>query len=273
MEKVRSKDGTLIALDRVGAGPALVLVDGALCYRASGPSGPLAKLLAPSFTVLTYDRRGRGESTDTQPYAIAREVEDLEAVIDAAGGSAFVYGISSGAALALDAAAALGPKVKQVVAYEVPCIVDSTRKALPADYVERMDALLAAGERGAAVKHFMTKGVGLPAIVAFIMQLTPAWSKLKSVAPTLAYDTALTRPLQEGRALSPERWKRVSVPAVTIDGGKSPAWMRNGMKAVAEVVPNAVYRTLPGQTHMLDARAIAPVLVEIFGGPSARLEA
>jgi pimeloyl-ACP methyl ester carboxylesterase len=269
MEQTRSKDGTVIAFERAGSGPPLVLVDGALCYRASGPAGPLAKLLVEHFTVLHYDRRGRGDSTNTLPYAPARELEDLEAVIDAAGGTAFVYGSSSGAVLALDAAAALGAKVKKVVAFEAPCFVDDTRPPLASDYVDRMNALIAADDRGAAVKHFLTKGVGLSPLLAFFISLTPGWKKLKAVAPTLAYDVALTEPLQRGRPLPTERWKGVTAPALVVDGSKSPTWMRNATKAVASIVPGAAYRTLPGQTHMLEPRAIAPVLIEwLLGAPT-----
>src|SRR5258706_1839916 len=154
MSTVKSKDGTVIAYDKSGTGQPVILVDGALCYRASGPSGPLAAELSPHFTVFTYDRRGRGESGDTLPYAVEREVEDIEALINAAGGSAFVYGISSGAALALEAATCL-KGIKKLALYESPYIVDDSLPPRPNDFVARMDALIAAGRRGDAVKSFM----------------------------------------------------------------------------------------------------------------------
>src|SRR5271165_875630 len=151
MNKVTSKDGTPIAFDKIGQGPALILVDGALCYRASGPNGPLAAMLAPHFTVYTYDRRGRGDSGNTLPYAVEREVEDIDALIQEAGGSAFVYGISSGAALALEAANR-GLAVKKLALYEAPFVVDSSRSPLPDDLVAQANRLIAANRRGDAVK-------------------------------------------------------------------------------------------------------------------------
>src|SRR6266850_5741744 len=172
MEKVHSKDGTPIAFDRSGEGPPIILVDGALCYRASGPSGPLAALLAQNFTVFTYDRRGRGDSGNTASYAVEREVEDIEALVHEAGGSAFVYGISSGAALALEASNR-GLAIKKLALYEAPFIVDDSRPPIPDDYLARLNGLLASDRRGDAVKLFM-KLVGVPAIFVAIMRFMPA---------------------------------------------------------------------------------------------------
>lgn len=146
MKKVLSKDGTPIAFDRSGKGPPIILVDGALCYRASGPMGPLAALLARHFTVFTYDRRGRGDSGDTAPYAVEREVEDIEALINEAGGSAVVYGISSGAALALEAANR-GLAIKKLVLYEAPFIVDDSHPPIPKDFLARLNELIGSDRR------------------------------------------------------------------------------------------------------------------------------
>jgi pimeloyl-ACP methyl ester carboxylesterase len=168
MEKVQSSDGTSIAFDRSGEGPPIIFVDGALCYRASGPMRPLAALLAPHFTVFTYDRRGRGDSGDTAPYAVEREVEDIKALITAAGGSAFVYGVSSGAALALEAANRV-LAIKKLALYEAPFIVDDSRPALPEDFLARLHERLASGRRGDAVRQFM-KAVGVPAIFVALMR-------------------------------------------------------------------------------------------------------
>lgn len=187
---VVSSDGTIIAFDRSGEGPPIILVDGELCYRASGPNGPLAELLAPHFTVFTYDRRGRGDSGDTPPYAVDREVEDLEALINEAGGSAYVYGISSGAALALEAANR-GLAIKKLALYEAPFVVDDSRPPVPEDYLPQVDKLIAADRRGDAVKLFMRKGVRVPAVFVTMMQFMPAWSKLKGVAHTLPYDAEI----------------------------------------------------------------------------------
>jgi pimeloyl-ACP methyl ester carboxylesterase len=261
---VTSADGTTIAFDRVGSGPPVILVDGALCYRAAGPAGPLAKELAPHFTVYTYDRRGRGDSGDTGPYAVDREVEDLHALVDRAGGSAFVYGISSGAALALEAANR-GIAVDKLALYEAPFVVDGTRDPVGAEYVARMDRL-AATDPGGAVKHFMRNGVGLPAPVVTMIRLMPGWSKLKGVAHTLPYDTALTVCWQRGEDLPRDRWTAVTMPTLVVAGSKSHEWIRNGMTQLAGVLPNARHHTLDGQTHMVKPGALAPVLREFFTG-------
>lgn len=263
MSTIISRDGTSIAYDKAGKGPALILVDGALCYRTSGPSGPLAALLAQHFTVFTYDRRGRGDSTDTKPYAIEREVEDIEALIHEAGGSAYVYGISSGAALALEAANRL-PAITKLALYEAPFVIDNSRTPVPEEYLAQLDGLIATNRRSAAVKHFMRKGVGLPAVLVAIMPLMPAWSKLKAVAHTLHYDTILTVDNQRGQSLTANRWSSVKVPTLVAVGGKSPAWMRNAMQSLASGLPNAKHQTLEGQTHMVKPGALAPVLTEFF---------
>jgi pimeloyl-ACP methyl ester carboxylesterase len=263
MGTVTSSDGTAIAYDRSGEGPPVILVDGALCYRAMGPNAPLAALLAERFTVFTYDRRGRGDSGDTAPYAVEREVDDLAALIDEAGGSACVYGISSGAALALEAAHR-GLPIDRLVAYEAPFIVDDSRAPIPAGYAAELDALLAAGRRGDAVRLFMRQ-VGLPRILVALMRLMPAWGKLKGVAHTLPYDAATLRGLQAGEPLPADRFSAVTTPTLALVGGKSPAWLHHGMRALAEVLPNAQLRVLEGQTHMVKAKALAPVLVDFFG--------
>ena len=262
MNKVLSKDGTTIAFDWSGKGPPVILVDGALCYRASGPMGPLAALLAEKFTVFTYDRRGRGESGNTMPYAVEREVEDIEALIKEAGGSAYVYGISSGAALALEAANH-GLPIKKLALYEAPFIVDDSRPPIAPDFVAQLNALISADRRGDAVKLFM-KLVGVPGIFIAIMRFMPAWKKLKGIAHTLPYDITIVQDNQRGTPLPDKRWVSVKAPTLVVDGGKSPAWMRNGMRALAAVLPNAKLRTLEGQTHMVKPKALAPVLMEFF---------
>jgi len=259
---VLSKDGTTIAFDREGKGPPLILVDGALCYRASGPARPLAKLLTSQFTVITYDRRGRGESTDTTPYAIAREVEDLEALIREAGGWAYVYGISSGAALAMEAATRVSG-IRKLVLYEAPFIVDDTHSPLPSDFMTQLKASIAANQPGDAVKLFLRR-VGVPAFGVAIMRLMPVWKKLTAVGHTLPYDITLIQDLSHCKPLPQEKWASASMPVLVADGGKSPQWMRNAMHAWSEVLPNAKHRTLPGQTHMLKPEVIAPVLKEFF---------
>ena len=264
MPTVQSKDGTSIAYEKKGTGPSVLVVDGALCYRASGPSGPLAELLQPHFTVYTYDRRGRGESGDTQPYAVEREIEDIEALISEAGGSAFVYGISSGAALALEAASRL-KGIQKLALYEIPYVVDNSIPPQPDDYLAQMDGLIASNRQGDAVRLFM-KTVGVPAFFVAIMRFMPAWSKLKGIAHTLPYDFRILGDNRAGKPLDGEKWSSATMTTLVMDGGKSPDWMRNAMQAVAKVLPNAQYRTLDRQTHMLKPEALTPVLIEFFNG-------
>jgi pimeloyl-ACP methyl ester carboxylesterase len=265
MSTTVSADGTKIAYTRAGSGPALVLVDGAMCYRGSSPNDDLAKELAAHFTVYTYDRRGRGESTDTTPYAVEREVEDLDALVKEAGGAALLFGISSGAALALEAVDH-GLPVTMLALYEPPFILDHTRKPVKADYATRLDEAVAAGKRGKAVKMFMTEGVGLGGVTVAMMRIMPFWSKLKRVAHTIPYDTAVVGDHQSGNPLPVPAWPEVKIPTLAIDGRKSPEWMRNGVASLAKTLPSAKHETLPGQTHIVQAAALAPVLTAFFRG-------
>jgi pimeloyl-ACP methyl ester carboxylesterase len=259
--QVLSKDGTAIAFDRIGAGPAVILIDGALCYRGMGQSGKLANLMAQRFTVFTYDRRGRGASSDTAPYAVEREVEDIEALLSEAGGTASVWGISSGAVLALDAANRL-KGINKLALYEPPFIVDDSRSTTEDDWV-RIGEAVAADRRSDAVRIFL-KSVGVPGFFITLMRLMPMWSKLKAIAHTLPYDGAIVRDNQRGKPLLANRWASITVPALVMDGGNSPAWMRHGNQSLVSVLPNAQYRTLEGQTHMLKPKVHAPLLVEFF---------
>ena len=188
MEKVFSKDGTPIAFDRVGSGPAFILVDGALCYRGSGPMAPLAAPLAPHFTVFTYDRRGRGDSGDKAPYAVEREVEDIDALIKVAGGSALVCGVSSGAALALEAANRGSGSSESWPSTRRRSSSTTLARPVPEDIVPQLQRLVDADRRSDAVRLFM-KIVGVPAVFIALMRFMPAWSKLKGVAHTLPYDS------------------------------------------------------------------------------------
>jgi pimeloyl-ACP methyl ester carboxylesterase len=262
--KARSKDGTAIAYDRAGQGPAIIAVDGAISHRAINQAAAgITSLLAPRFTVFTYDRRGRGESGDTAPYAVEREVEDLAALILEAGGSAFVVGGSSGAVLALEAAAQ-GLPITKLALFEPPFVVDDTRPAMPKDYVKQLNQFLAAGRPGDAVELFMTKAVGIPAEIAAGMRNAPIWPAMESVARTLPYDGAVMGDTVLGRPLANTRWAAVAVPTLVMDGGASPAWLRNAARALVELLPNAERRTLEGQTHEVDPKVLAPVLEEFF---------
>lgn len=261
MTIVRSKDRTAIAFERIGNGLPLILVDGALCYRGMGQTAELAELLARDFTVFTYDRRGRGKSADTAPYAVEREIEDLAAVLQEAGGEAFVWGMSSGAVLALDSAARLRG-IRKLALYEAPLVVDDSRTTTGDDWRQIGEAV-AADRRNDAVRIFL-KSVGVPAPFVALMRLMPMWSKLKAVAHTLPYDGAIVEDNQRGKALPSSRWASVTVPTLVMDGGKSAGWMRRANAALANVLPNAEYRTLEGQTHMLKPKTHAPVLTKFF---------
>lgn len=256
--EVISKDGSRIAYEKSGNGPLLILVDGALCSRAFGPMPKLALLLTGNFTVITYDRRGRNESSDTQPYAAEREIEDLEALISANGGSAFVTGFSSGAALAL-AAAAHGVNITKLALYEPPFMIDAGQQP-PADSLEQLKAMIAENRRGDAVKFFLKDMVAVPATIVFIMKLTPVWSKLKSVAHTLPYDVAILGDF----SLPRDTAASVKIPTLISGGDKSQATLQHAVQKLSEVMPNSELKILKGQTHNVAGKAIAPVLIEFF---------
>lgn len=262
MRTTLSRDGTKIAYDTAGSGPLLVLVDGALCTRRIGPGKGLARLLARHFTVINYDRRGRGDSGDAGAYEVEREVEDLLAVMEAAGDQAFVFGQSSGAVLALHAAAR-SPQITRLAVYEAPFIVDDTRAPTGPGYHEKLTELLARGKRGPAVRLFL-RLVGLPKLLIAGIRFTPLWPRLKAIAPTLPYDSLITVEHQQGRSLSPDTWPAATIPTLVLCGGASDAWMRNGMQALADTLPDATLRTLDGQTHNLRPKVVAPHLVRFF---------
>ncbi len=268
MPTVTSADGTTIAYERTGSGPALVLVDGAMCYRGAGPMRPLAALLQDNFaggdqrstfTVYTYDRRGRGESSDTMPYAVAREVEDLQALITQAGGEAYVYAISSGAALALTTAAA-GSGITRLAIYEPPFMAEVEDGARIKEYTERLHELLDAGHKGDAVALFMTH-VGVPAQVVAGIQAQQGWAMLEAIAPTLAYDDEVLA----GGSVPRDLTSTIAVPVLVLAGEASPVGLQQAAKATADALPAAEHRMLDGQTHDVAPGAIAPVLVEFFG--------
>lgn len=263
VRKVRSSDGTTIAFERTGEGPAVILVGGALSDRSA--AAQLTALLAPRFTVFAYDRRGRGDSGDTAPYAVQREVEDLGALVTEAGGAAFVFGHSSGAALALEAASR-GVAISKLALYEPPYIVDGSRSRLPEDYTSHINELISSGRRGEAVEYFMTEGVNVPSEMIERMRRSPMWPALEGLAHTLPYDGMIMGDDMAGKPLSPERWASVTIPALVMDGGASPAWARNAVQATVDALPNAQRRTLEGQTHGAAPEVLAPVLMEFFGG-------
>ncbi|MFN8472638.1 MAG: alpha/beta hydrolase [Anaerolineae bacterium] len=264
MRTVKSKDGTRIAFDQLGNGPVVILVGGATTTRAD--TYPLAEALAPHFTVLNYDRRGRDDSGDTAPYAVEREVEDIEALIDAAGQTASLFGHSSGAVLALEAARQLPDKIGKLALYEPPFIVDDSRPPVPTDYVAQLNAAVAAGRPGDALAIFMTQAVGMPAEVVPQMREAPFWATSEAVAHTIAYDGTIMGDTMRGNPAALQKWRSVRNPTLVIDGGESAAWMHRATQALADVLPNAQRLTLAGQTHGAATEVLAPVLVTFFAG-------
>ncbi len=258
METVRSADGTTIAYERSGAGPALVVVNGAFGER--GAAASIATRMGSDFTVYRYDRRGRGASGDTPPYAVEREIEDLAAVLDATGGPAFVYGHSSGGVLSLEAAVRSLP-IARLAVYEPPYIVDDTRSR-PVDVEARVKALVESGRRGDAIKLFMLEAVEAPPPVVAMMEADPSWAHMEEIAHTLAYDLAIV-----GDQFAPsDRLATITMPTLVLSGGASPEWARNSVQAVADAVPGAQHVSLAGQTHGAADDVLAPVLTEFFLG-------
>lgn len=248
MGTVRSADGTAIAFDAVGDGPPLIIVDGATAHRAVTANAEVAALLSDAFLVYTYDRRGRGESGDTAPYAVAREIEDLAALIDEAGAPAVVFGQSSGAVLSLDAAAA-GLPITRLALWEPPFVVDDGRPPLPADYVERLDASIAAGRPGDAAELFMTAAAGVPGDAVAAMRDFPFWSVTEAVAHTMAYDGRIMGTTMSGAPLPADRWAAITVPTLVFHGDRTEPWLATATRALAGLLPTATSLAVSGEQH------------------------
>ena len=261
MRLVTSRDGTRIAYDKSGKGPAVILVNGALATRSS--NGELVEFLARHFTVYSYDRRGRGDSADTKPYSVAREVEDIAALVDAAGGSAYVYGKSSGACLALEAAASLGDKVKRLAIYEAPYSEAEGAADEWREFRSHLHGLLAEDRFADALTLFM-KFVGAPDEAIAGMRASAEWPGMEAMAPTLAYDNAV---LGDDRSVPVETAARVRAVTLVMDGGaslKPMPFMRATADKLGKVIPGAQRRTVEGQAHDVDSKVLAPILVEFF---------
>jgi len=261
MQTVVSKDGTKIAYDKSGKGRAVILIGGALMTRESWADLP--KLLAGNFTVYAYDRRGRGDSGDTLPYALDRELEDIDALVTVAGESASLYGISSGGALALEAAIKLDGKTEKLAVYEVP--YDSSIGGLNAwrEFRAKLKEALDRQDRSEAIVQFL-KFVGQPDESIENMKKMPMWQALEALAPTLAYDVEA---IGKDRMISAEQLEKMTAPALILDGGASlehAPFMRTTANALAKGIMRAKHTVIEGQGHDVDAKAIAPVLTEFF---------
>jgi pimeloyl-ACP methyl ester carboxylesterase len=263
---VTSKDGTTIAFEQSGKGPTVVLVSAALADRDG--TAKLAKLLSQNFTVINYDRRGRGKSTDTHPYAVEREVEDIDALMDTAGGSLYLFGSSSGAVLALEAASKLGNRVKGLFLYEPPFIVDNSRPPMPEDLAEQVNKLVVANRSNDAVKLFFHQGMGIPTVFVTMMRvLMPGWSKMTGMAHTIPYDLAVLAGTQTGKPLPATRWASDQAPTLVMVGSKSEAFFHSSAKELVGMLPNAQYRVLEGGSHaavMLTPKDLAAAVDGFF---------
>lgn len=257
MTNVLSKDGTQIGFDKSGQGAPVILVSGGSVDRLS--NAPLAAILAEHFTVYNYDRRGRGISGDTAPYAVEREIEDIAAVMEAAGGSAFLFGSSSGAALAMEAAAS-GLPLRKLAMWEPPYIIENSRPRPPADTAATYTELVSAGRRGEAVEYFMAKVVGLPPEFVAFAHTQPWWPAQEALAHTLAYDATV----MGDYTIPVARTANITIPTLVVAGGQDMPWMRDTARALVEVIPGAELRYLDGQGHNVAPEALAPVLVEFF---------
>lgn len=246
METIISKDGTRIAYKKEGNGPALIIVSSAAADHED--ASQLAEHLTAQFTVYNYDRRGRGQSSDTAPYDVQREVEDIEALIKVAGGKACLFGSSSGAVLALEAVNLLGDRVAKLYLYEPPFIINDSRKPVPADYVQRLNSLIDAGKRSEAVEYFASEALGIPGEFIDYMKADPSWSKMESVAHTLAYDGMIMGSTQSGKPLPKSRWI-INTPTLIMTGENSEPLFHNAARELAELLPKADIQTLAGQDH------------------------
>ncbi|MBA2725122.1 MAG: alpha/beta hydrolase [Actinobacteria bacterium] len=255
MKTTQSRDGTTIAYDVYGSGPALIYITGASCFRSFMPIVRDAKAVAKEFTVYNYDRRGRGDSGNTLPWTVEREVEDIDAMIDAAGGTAYLYGHSSGAVLALEAALRLGNKVQKVVLYDASYVHDEAEKTQYTLLSRTIHTLLDRGKNAAAMRTFL-RGIGMPRVFVALLPVFPGWRTMKALAPTLAYDIALTSDLPPVA-----RAAEVAVPTQILVGQKSPASLHDVANQLMHAIPNAEFAELPGQDHMVSAKALLPRLV------------
>jgi pimeloyl-ACP methyl ester carboxylesterase len=265
MLTVSSRDGTKIAFEKVGSGPAVILVNGAMSYRRAFDTTleDLAELLGKDFSVYDYDRRGRGESGNTKPFTKVREIEDIQALMEDAGGEAMLVGFSSGGAVTLETTA-VTPGVTKAFVYEVPFIVDDSRQPLD-DYEGYTTKLVAEGKLDELVEYFITVVAGIPAeFVGGIKQDQAMWERMRAIAPTIPHDAAFMSEFMKGKPLPAGYWAKVKVPVLVGDGGASPAWLHNAAEALADALPNASRKTFEGQTHSFDPKVLAPAIIKFF---------
>jgi pimeloyl-ACP methyl ester carboxylesterase len=266
MQTVTSADGTRIAYDRYGEGPAVILVNGAMGYRKFKKFEQVANALSEHCTVINYDRRGRGDSGEAGPISVQHEVDDIAALIDTVGGRASLWGWSSGGAVALRAAAAdIG--VERLVVYETPFKTDPAAKYPADDYGARLDQVVATGDRTGAAKHFMRNAVGIPAPAVAVMSLLPMFKRFAATGHTLTFDyAALGDHNMHGAPLRAEEWATVTCPTLVAYGAKTVPGLKHASRALADVLPNATLLELPGQNHNVSPSAIVPMVADFVAG-------
>jgi pimeloyl-ACP methyl ester carboxylesterase len=260
VNRTKSSDGTPIAFERLGDGRPVIVVAGAMCDRAL--TRPTAEELAKHFTVFNYDRRGRGDSGDTVPYAVEREIEDIGALVAEAGGTASVYAHSSGAGLALHAAAR-GLPIARLVLHEPPYATDGGERRVSREYAGNLEAILSEGRRGDAVELFFTT-VGMPQEMVDGMRQTPRWAELEAMAPTLAYDSEIMGNISRGGTIPTDLLDAVSAPTLVLCGGASPEWMIDVGRRISDGLPDGRLGVIEGQEHVVPPEILAPVLAEFF---------
>lgn len=258
MKTTQSKDGTILAYDVYGSGPPLIYITGASCHRLFKPIKDDAKTFATQFTVYTYDRRGRGDSGNTLPYAVEREVEDIKAIIDAAGGSVFLYGHSSGAVLALEAGLRFGSEVKKVMMYDPPYVNDEKEKVAYKQLSIKVNRLLNDGKNAKAMTTFL-KSIGMPKVFVMLLPIFPGWRTMKELAPTLAYDMQLTQNMPPL-----DRVDQLSVPTQIIVGEQSPKSIHDVGHDLSKAIPDATFKVLSGEDHMADPKILLPVITDFL---------
>jgi pimeloyl-ACP methyl ester carboxylesterase len=272
MYTVTSADGTRIAYDRYGEGPAVILVSGAMGYRKFKKFEQIATGLSEHCTVINYDRRGRGDSGEPGPVSVQHEVDDIAALIDTVGGQASLWGWSSGGAVALRAAAAdIG--VEKLVVYETPFKTDPDAKYPTDDYGLRLEQIVAEGDPKRAARHFLRNGIGMPGPLVAVMSRMPMFKEFGANGLTLTFDyAALGEHNMHGRPLQAEEWATVTCPTLVVYGSKTYPVLEHASKALAEVLQNATLRALPGQSHNVSPNAIVPVLAEFVAEDGAPAE-
>ncbi|XDD53641.1 alpha/beta fold hydrolase [Leptospira sp. WS4.C2] len=257
-EKVISRDGTVIAFEKKGSGPPLIFISGAICHRKFQPIIDDAKILSKAFTVYNYDRRGRGDSGDTETYSVRSEIEDIEALIDSAGGSAYIYGHSSGAILAMEAALVIPNKVKKIYIYDPPYVSNEKEYKEYQMTKERIKTLLAKGKNSKAISEFLVS-IGMPRIFTFFLPLTPGWKRTVQLAPTLLYDITLTE-----NPAPVKRLAKIKVPICVAYGEESPKELKLVSSLLNQTIQSSELQGFPKQDHMVDTKILLPKMIQYF---------